>query len=84
MSIPQDLKLYDAEYRFALVVWEHEPVRSGELARLCAEELREETQQGLQRAFLQRAALVRPRARCGRFFLQKPHQCSFFRQQRLE
>lgn len=39
MSIPQDLKLYDAEYRFALVVWEHEPVRSGELARLCAEEL---------------------------------------------
>ena len=39
MSIPQDLKLYDAEYRFALVVWEHEPVRTGELARLCAEEL---------------------------------------------
>ena len=39
MSIPQDLKLYDAEYRFALVVWEHEPVRSGELARLCAEDL---------------------------------------------
>ena len=39
MSLPQDLKLYDAEYRFALVVWEHEPVRSGELARLCAEEL---------------------------------------------
>lgn len=30
----KNLKLYDAEYRFACIVWDHEPVQSGELARI--------------------------------------------------
>jgi predicted transcriptional regulator len=30
-----DLKLFDAEYRFALVVWENEPVHSRKLTELC-------------------------------------------------
>ena len=34
-----DLKLYDAEYRFACIVWENEPIQSGELTRLCEREL---------------------------------------------
>ena len=29
------LKLFDAEYRFMCVIWEHEPVNSTELVRLC-------------------------------------------------
>lgn len=32
-------KLYDGEYRFMELVWEYEPVRSMELARLCLEVL---------------------------------------------
>ena len=35
----QDFKLFDAEYRFALVVWENEPVHSRRLTELCAEAL---------------------------------------------
>jgi predicted transcriptional regulator len=31
----KDLKLFDAEYRFALVVWENEPVHSRKLTELC-------------------------------------------------
>ncbi len=34
-----DLKLYDAEFKFAEIVWENEPVQSGELARLCETKL---------------------------------------------
>lgn len=34
-----DLKLYDAEYRFACIVWENEPISSGRLAKLCEEKL---------------------------------------------
>jgi len=34
-----DLKLCDSDYRFMMVVWEHEPVKSTKLAKLCAEEL---------------------------------------------
>ena len=34
-----DLKLYDAEYRFALVVWENEPLHSRKLAELCSDAL---------------------------------------------
>ncbi|MGN6715696.1 Predicted transcriptional regulator [Anaerocolumna jejuensis DSM 15929] len=30
----KNLKLYDAEYRFACIVWDHEPVQSGDLARI--------------------------------------------------
>lgn len=29
-----ELKLYDAEFKFAQIVWDNEPVQSGELARL--------------------------------------------------
>jgi len=35
----KDLKLYDAELRFACIVWENEPVQSGELTRICEHEL---------------------------------------------
>ncbi len=35
----QDLKLFDAEFRFACIVWEHEPIQSGELAKQCEQEL---------------------------------------------
>lgn len=31
----ENLKLFDAEYRFMYVLWEHEPVNSTELVRLC-------------------------------------------------
>ena len=32
-------KLCDSDYRFMMVVWEHEPVNSGELVKLCEKEL---------------------------------------------
>lgn len=35
----QDTRLFDGEYRFMKLVWEHEPVRSMELARLCLKKL---------------------------------------------
>ena len=33
------LKLFDAEYKFMSIVWEHEPVNSTELTRICEKEL---------------------------------------------
>ena len=36
MSTP---KIFESEYRFCLILWEHEPVKSTELARLCREQL---------------------------------------------
>lgn len=36
MSTP---KIFESEYRFCLILWEHEPVKSAELARLCKEKL---------------------------------------------
>jgi predicted transcriptional regulator len=39
MEMAQSLKLFDAEYRFALVVWENEPVHSRRLTELCEEAL---------------------------------------------
>ncbi len=33
-------KLHDREYEFACIVWENEPIASGELAKLCAQRLR--------------------------------------------
>lgn len=36
MEIP---KIFEKEYRFCMILWEHEPIRSGELARLCEEQL---------------------------------------------
>ena len=32
-------KVHESEYRFCLILWEHEPVSSKELVRLCQEEL---------------------------------------------
>ena len=36
MSSP---KIFESEYRFCLILWENEPVSSGELAKLCKEKL---------------------------------------------
>lgn len=36
MEIP---KVYESEYRFCLIMWEHEPVKSTELVKLCGEQL---------------------------------------------
>lgn len=35
----QDLKLFDAEYRFMEIIWNSEPIHSRELAALCGEML---------------------------------------------
>lgn len=32
-------KVFESEYRFCLILWEHEPMRSSELVRLCREQL---------------------------------------------
>ena len=32
-------KIFDSEYRFCLILWAHEPVRSSELVRQCQEQL---------------------------------------------
>lgn len=32
-------KIFESEYRFCLLLWEHEPVNSTELAALCADRL---------------------------------------------
>lgn len=34
-----DLKLCESDYRFMTVVWEHAPLPSGELVKVCAEKL---------------------------------------------
>ena len=36
VSIP---KIHEGEYRFCLILWDHEPIRAGDLARLCADQL---------------------------------------------
>ena len=36
MSIP---KIHEGEYRFCLIMWEHEPVTAVELAKICDKEL---------------------------------------------
>ena len=35
----EDLKLCESDHRFMTVVWDHEPVSSGELAALCSDKL---------------------------------------------
>lgn len=35
----QDLKLFDAEFRFMSIIWELEPINSTELVRVCQEKL---------------------------------------------
>ncbi len=32
-------KVFESEYRFCLILWEHEPIKSGQLVRLCRERL---------------------------------------------
>ena len=32
-------KIFESEYRFCLILWEHEPIKSSELVSLCAEQL---------------------------------------------
>ena len=32
-------KIYESEYRFCLILWEHEPIKSKDLVRLCAQQL---------------------------------------------
>ncbi len=32
-------KIFESEYRFCLILWEHEPIKSAELAQLCKEKL---------------------------------------------
>ncbi len=32
-------KIHESEYRFCLIMWEHEPVTAVELVKLCAEQL---------------------------------------------
>ena len=36
MELP---KIHESEYRFCLILWEHEPVTAAELAKLCREQL---------------------------------------------
>ncbi len=36
MDIP---KIFESEYRFCLILWENEPIGSGELVKLCRERL---------------------------------------------
>ena len=36
MEIP---KVFESEYRFCLILWEHEPIKSSELVGLCREQL---------------------------------------------
>ena len=36
MSVP---KIFESEYRFCLILWENEPVKSGRLVELCREKL---------------------------------------------
>ena len=36
MEVP---KIFESEYRFCLILWEHEPVKSSELVKLCREQL---------------------------------------------
>ena len=36
MNIP---KIFESEYRFCLILWEHEPIASRELSELCREKL---------------------------------------------
>ena len=36
MSTP---KIFESEYRFCLILWEHEPIKSTDLMKLCKEKL---------------------------------------------
>lgn len=36
MKVP---KIFESEYRFCLILWEHEPIKSSELVNLCRQQL---------------------------------------------
>ena len=36
MDVP---KIFESEYRFCQILWQHEPIKSGELAKLCQQQL---------------------------------------------
>lgn len=36
MEIP---KIFESEYRFCLILWENEPIKSGDLVKICQEQL---------------------------------------------
>jgi predicted transcriptional regulator len=36
MAVP---KVFESEYRFCLILWEHEPIKSSALVELCADQL---------------------------------------------
>ena len=36
MNIP---KVFESEYRFCLILWQHEPIKSSDLVKLCKEQL---------------------------------------------
>lgn len=36
MSTP---KIFESEYRFCLIMWEHEPIKCAEIAKICKEKL---------------------------------------------
>ncbi len=35
----EQYKLFDAEFKFVSIIWDHEPINSTELSRLCLQEL---------------------------------------------
>ena len=37
--MPETPKIFESEYRFCLLLWEHEPLKSSELVSLCQEKL---------------------------------------------
>ena len=39
MIILETPKVFESEYRFCLILWEHEPIKSSELVNLCKEQL---------------------------------------------
>ncbi len=39
MNMKNTPKVFESEYRFCLILWEHEPIKSSELVKLCEEEL---------------------------------------------
>ena len=39
VSVVEHLKLCESDYRFMTVIWDHEPLPSGTLVELCAEQL---------------------------------------------
>ena len=38
-NIPEVPKIFESEYRFCLILWENEPIKSTKLAQLCGEKI---------------------------------------------